>query len=249
MCRRRDAYVVSYRVRRADGSWVWVESTIHVVRDPATGLPDGVVAVSRDVTERKKVESELARLATLDGLTGIANRRSLDETLEREWRRCARAELPLSLLLVDIDKFKALNDSRGHPMGDECLRQVGVIIGLTVRRSSDFAARYGGEEFAVLLPETDALGAAAVAERVRAEVEALAFPNEAGGMPGGVVTVSVGGATLWPVPGEEKSGPLALLQMADQCLYQSKRTGRNRTTHDSISFQVTIPSLAASRNA
>lgn len=240
---------ISYRVRRADGSWIWLESTIRVVRDPTTGLPDGVVAVSRDVTERKKIESELVRLATLDGLTGIANRRSLDGTLEREWRRCARAELPLSLLLVDIDKFKALNDSQGHPMGDECLRQMGAIIGSTVRRASDFSARYGGEEFAVLLPETDALGAAAVAERVRAEVEALAFPNEAGGLPGGVVTVSIGGATLWPVPGEEKSGPVALIQMADQCLYQSKRSGRNRTTHDSISFQLTIPSLTGTANS
>ena len=143
---------------------------------------------------------------------------------------------------MDIDKFKAPNDSQGHPKGDECLRQVGATIGATVRRPSDFAARYGGEEFAVLLPETDAFGAAAVAERVRAEVELLAFPNKAGGLPGGVITVSVGGATLWPVPGEEKSGPVTLVRMADQCLYQSKRLGRNRATHDSISFQLTVPS-------
>jgi diguanylate cyclase (GGDEF)-like protein/PAS domain S-box-containing protein len=236
---------VTYRVRRADGSWIWVESALHMVHDPMTGLPDGMVTVSRDVTERKKVENELARLATLDGLTGIANRRSLDETLDREWRRCARAELPLSLLLVDIDKFKALNDSQGHQKGDECLRQVGAIIGSTVRRASDFSARYGGEEFAVLLPETDATGASAVAERVRAEVEALGFPNEAGGMPGGVITVSIGGATLWPVPGEEKTGPVALIHMADQCLYQAKREGRNRTAHDSISFQLAIPSVSS----
>jgi diguanylate cyclase (GGDEF)-like protein/PAS domain S-box-containing protein len=234
---------ITYRARRADGAWIWIESTLRVVRDPLSSLPDGTVAVSRDVTERKKVETELARLATLDGLTGIANRHSLDEALTREWRRCARAELPLSMLLVDVDKFKALNDSQGHPMGDQCLRQVGAIIGSTVRRASDFAARYGGEEFAVMLPETDAIGAAAVAERVRAEVEALAFPNQASGLPGGVVTVSIGGATLWPVPGEEQTGPQALISMADRCLYEAKATGRNRAVHDGISFQLRLPQL------
>lgn len=95
-----DEATVCYRNRRADGAWIWVESIIRLVRDPITGASDGFVAVSRDVTERKKVEAELARLATLDGLTGIANRRSLDEALDREWRRCARTELPLSMLLV-----------------------------------------------------------------------------------------------------------------------------------------------------
>lgn len=234
---------VSYRVRRSDGSWIWLESLVHAVHDPMTGQQDGVVAVSRNVTERKKVETELARLATLDGLTGIANRRSLDEALGREWRRCARAELPLSLLLIDVDRFKALNDSQGHQRGDECLRRIGTIIGTTVRRASDLAARYGGEEFVIMLPETDAGGAAAVAERVRAEVEALALPNAAGGLAGGVVTVSVGGATLWPVPGEDETGPVTLIKMADQCLYEAKRSGRNRTVHDAVPYLALLPAL------
>jgi diguanylate cyclase (GGDEF)-like protein/PAS domain S-box-containing protein len=231
-----------YRSRRADGTWIWMESTVRAVRDPLTGKKDGLVVVSRDVTERKRVEVELARLATLDGLTGIANRRSLDDALGREWRRCARAELPLSVLLVDVDRFKAMNDSQGHQKGDECLRLVGAVLGGTVRRASDLSARYGGEEFALLLPETDAMGAAAVAERVRAEVEALALPHEASGLPGGVVTVSVGGATIWPVPGEEATGPAALIGMADQCLYEAKRTGRNRAVHTAMP----CPGLAAS---
>ena len=232
-----------YRNRRADGAWVWIESTIRAVRDPMTGLHDGLVAVSRDVTERKKFEVEMARLATLDGLTGIANRRSLDETLEREWRRCARAELPLSMLLIDVDRFKALNDTQGHQQGDECLRRIGAVLGAAVRRASDLAARYGGEEFVLLLPETDAVGAAAVAERVRAEVEALALPHPSAGLAGGVVTVSVGGATLWPMPSEEASGPRRLVSMADQCLYEAKRTGRNRTMHDAVSCPTLVAAL------
>ena len=235
---------VSYRIRRADGSWIWLESLVHAVHAPETGQQDGVVAVSRNVTERKKVETELARLATLDGLTGIANRRSLDEALTREWRRCARAELPLSLLLIDVDRFKALNDSQGHQRGDECLRRIGGIIGTTVRRASDLAARYGGEEFVIMLPETDAGGAAAVAERVRAEVEALALPHAAGGLAGGMVTVSVGGATLWPIPGEDEAGLATLIKMADQCLYEAKRCGRNRTVHDAVPYLSLVPALA-----
>lgn len=227
---------VAYRTRRADGSWIWVESMIRVVRDPVTGTPDGLVVVSRDVTERKNVEAELARLATIDGLTGVANRRTFDEALQREWRHCARTQLPLSMLLVDVDHFKALNDSQGHQRGDECLRQIGEVLGSTVRRAGDLAARYGGEEFTVLLPETDAVGAAAVAERLRVEIESLALPHPASGVAGGVVTVSVGGATLWPLPGEEAKGPAELLGLADEGLYEAKRTGRNRTVHMKLNY-------------
>ncbi|RYI32795.1 MAG: diguanylate cyclase [Acetobacteraceae bacterium] len=123
------------------------------------------------------------------------------------------------------------------------MRRIGTIIGTTVRRASDLAARYGGEEFVIMLPETDAGGAAAVAERVRAEVEALALPNSAGGLAGGVVTVSVGGATLWPVPGEDESGPVTLIKMADQCLYEAKRCGRNRAVHDAVPYLALVPAL------
>lgn len=233
---------IVYRTRRSDGSWIWLESTLRAISDPGDGRPDGVIAVSRDVTERKKAEAELARMATLDGLTNLHNRRCFDETLTREWRRCARAELPLSLLLVDVDRFKALNDSQGHQRGDECLRAVAAVLDGTVRRASDLAARYGGEEFALLLPETDGLGAEAVAARVRAEVEALALAHPASELAGGVITVSVGSSTLWPVPGQEESGPPALVGAADEALYKAKQTGRNRAVHNG-----TLPALSSGR--
>lgn len=219
-----------YRGRRADGTWVWLEAAIKTVYHPITGKRDGLVAVTRDVTARKAAEDQLAQLASQDGLTGIANRRTFDEVLVREWRRAMRAEMPLSLLLVDIDCFKALNDSQGHQRGDDCLREVASVLRGTVRRASDLAARYGGEEFVLLLPDTDAAGAEAVAERVRAEVEALALSHPAGGL-GGVITVSVGAATVWPCPVNSATPPTILTEDADQCLYRAKRAGRNRVVH------------------
>jgi diguanylate cyclase (GGDEF)-like protein/PAS domain S-box-containing protein len=222
---------VTYRTRHADGAWVWVESTIRVVRDPMTGKPDGLVAVSRDVTDRKALEARLAQLASLDGLTGVANRRSFDEALDREWLRCAREGLPISLLLIDLDHFKAMNDHYGHQRGDECLRQVGATLGVAVRRAGDLSARYGGEEFVILLPGTDAAGALSVAERVRAEIEALAFPHIGYGCATAVVTVSIGVATLNPISGRAMANAGTLVEMADQRLYEAKRGGRNRVVH------------------
>jgi diguanylate cyclase (GGDEF)-like protein len=188
------------------------------------------VAITRDVTERKSLEERLAQLALFDGLTGVANRRTFDESLDREWRRCVRAAMPLSLLLVDIDCFKALNDSQGHQKGDDCLRQVATALRNTVRRATDLVARYGGEEFVLLLPETDAAGAEAIGERIRAEIEALALPHPAGGL-GGVITVSVGAATVWPAIGDSPAAPGELTETTDKCLYKAKQTGRNRVVH------------------
>ncbi len=227
-----DQTTLSYRCQRVDGRWVWLEAAIKAVRDPVTGVSDGIVAITRDITERKCHEERLTQLATLDGLTCIANRRTFDEALEREWRRCVRIELPLSLLLIDIDRFKMLNDSQGHQRGDACLQQVAGLLRNTVRRASDLVARYGGEEFVLLLPETDAAGAEAVGERLRAEIEVSAFPHPSGGL-NGVVTVSVGAATVWPTP-DTPLGPADLALAADQCLYKAKCAGRNRVMHTMV---------------
>ena len=220
--------MLTYRCWRADGAEIWIESNLKVVKDAATGLLDGVVAVARDITERKALETQLARLARLDALTGVANRRAFDEALDREWRRCLEDGLPMALIMVDVDRFKAYNDHYGHQGGDACLRVVAATVGATIRRAADLVARYGGEEFAVLLPETDAEGAEAVAERLRREVEALELQHAARGTEGGIVTVSVGLAALRPASCRAARDAAALVAAADKALYRAKQSGRNR---------------------
>lgn len=217
----------SYRIRRPDGGTVWIEAAARLVTDERSGAPDGIVAVVRDVTERKALEDRLVALARTDGLTGLANRRSFDEALAVEWRRAKREGTPLSLLLVDIDRFKLFNDHYGHLAGDACLRDVAGVISAAVRRPADLVARYGGEEMVVLLPNTHADGAQAVAEQVRAAVEAAGLAHAAN-QPLGLVTISIGVATVVPVPVPEASiAPEALVAAADEALYRSKRGGRN----------------------
>jgi two-component system chemotaxis family response regulator WspR len=167
---------------------------------------------------------ELARLSAQDGLTGLANRRRLDETLAAECRRASRDKTALSLLMTDVDFFKKYNDTYGHPLGDECLRRVASALASGARRPADLAARYGGEEFALILPSTPEDGAPVVAESVRARVEALQIPH-AGSTVAGYVTISLGIATLHP--GDALS-PADLIQRADAALYVAKRGGRNR---------------------
>lgn len=175
--------------------------------------------------ELESANAQLEQLSLSDPLTGLANRRRLDGALELEWRRLARARRPLSVLLVDVDAFKAYNDSLGHPQGDECLRRVARYLADGVHRAGDLVARYGGEEFAVLLGGTSVADAAAVAGRLRAGVEALAIPHPASPV-GGVVTVSVGVAGQ--VPGIDGPCPAELVGAADRALYAAKRAGRNR---------------------
>jgi diguanylate cyclase (GGDEF)-like protein/PAS domain S-box-containing protein len=216
--------MTTYRIRRPDGAIVWLEASGRAIRDAGTGRLDGIVAIARDVSARKAQEERLAALARTDGLTGLPNRRSFDEALAVEWRRARRGAQPLSLLLLDIDRFKLFNDTYGHPAGDACLRQVAGAIAAAVGRPADLVARYGGEEIVLLLPETPAAGAAAVAEQVRATVEGLGLPH-AGNDPAGVVTASLGAATA--IPGAEEA-PEALLAAADAALYRAKRAGRNQ---------------------
>ena len=173
--------------------------------------------------ELKMYRDTHARLAMIDGLTGIANRRAFDEQLQREWLRSERNRADLSLIMMDIDFFKLYNDSYGHLDGDESLRQVANAL-LRSMRGSDFAARYGGEEFVCILPETDAAGALITADRIRNKIEALRLPHEASTV-SPYLTVSIGVVTVRPdLVGE----PQRLIEVADQMLYQAKENGRNR---------------------
>ncbi len=218
---------------RKDGSYVWVEICIRMIeRLGADGMQ--FVANMRDITERKIAEDqimalnrELAVLATTDGLTGLANRRRFDEALGQEWDRAARDRKPLSLLMIDVDRFKLYNDRYGHQRGDQCLHAVAAAIGELVRRPGDLAARYGGEEITLLLPGTSAAGAVELAARACGAIEASAIAHEAN-MPGRVATVSIGVATMFPALTEQASGARALIAAADAALYEAKRSGRNR---------------------
>ena len=168
---------------------------------------------------------ELTRLSSLDGLTGIPNRRQFDDTLLREWRRSSRQRRPLSILLCDVDFFKQFNDGYGHQVGDECLKAVARTLKDVLRRPADMVARYGGEEFAAVLPDTDIAGALQVAEALRAAVEALGITHRFSRATK-VVTISVGAATA--VPARQDGSPMPLLKMADEALYAAKENGRNR---------------------
>lgn len=172
---------------------------------------------------------KLQQLATTDGLTGIANRRQFDRVLMLEWRRLAREELPLSLIMFDIDFFKPYNDFYGHLGGDDCLRQVAGAIVSSVKRAGDLTARYGGEEFAVILPNTSAEGANIVARKICDEIASLKLPHARSSI-GSYVTLSCGIATT--IPSGEAS-PDTLIRSADSALFQAKTEGKNRICHAS----------------
>ena len=180
-----------------------------------------------DVTERKLLEEKLAAEALTDGLTSLANRRAFDEALKLETRRTSRQSMALSLVLIDVDRFKLYNDTLGHPAGDECLRAVARVLGGVVGRPGDLVARYGGEEFVFLLPATDAAAAMLVAEKARLAVQALALPH-ADSEPLGVVTISAGVATGLSTPIAGEIDPTWLVETADGALYRAKAEGRNR---------------------
>ncbi|WP_414155878.1 diguanylate cyclase [Pseudomonas sp. BNK-43-b] len=166
----------------------------------------------------------LQRLMNSDGLTGLSNRRHFDEYLELEWRRAMREQQQLSLLMIDVDYFKAYNDSFGHLAGDEALRQVAEAIRGSCSRPSDLPARYGGEEFALVLPNTSPGGARLVAEKLRQTVHALNIPHTAP-QADSRLTVSIGLATQTPSIG---SHCRQLISAADKGLYQAKHSGRNQ---------------------
>ena len=206
---------------RQDGSRQPAEINTQLVQQ---GEREYLIAVSRDNSERLELEARLQRLSHLDGLTGLYNRRFFDQQLQGEWRRLRRIDAPLALLMLDIDHFKAFNDSLGHLAGDDALRQVGEVLQNSLQREGDVACRYGGEEFAIILANTGLEGGEHVAARVHALIAALAITHPAS--PEGRLTLSIGLAVAEPITEEH---PGALVARSDQALYRAKHDGRNRT--------------------
>ena len=225
---------VEFLMIRKDGSTLFIEINAEILRDD-NGNPRALFFIERDITERKQAEEmldeynqKLEALSITDGLTGLANRRHFDETLAQEYSRHARSEAALSLILLDIDYFKAFNDTYGHVKGDDCLRAVaGVIAGCT-NRTMDLAARYGGEEFACILPETDLGGAIAIAENIRHSIQALAIPHK-GSMVADAVTASLGVTTVRYIAQQSVED---ILSQVDALLYLAKSSGRNRIEYN-----------------
>ncbi len=169
-----------------------------------------------------KANVSLKELSIMDGLTNVNNRRYFDKQLKSEWRRSYREKTPLSVLMLDLDHFKGVNDKYGHPFGDTCLKTVAREIKATLKRPGDLLARYGGEEFAVILPATPSAGAVHVAEEIRKSVESVEIKHN------GIsarVTLSLGIATAVSTSND---GMESLLSFADEALYQAKARGRNR---------------------
>ena len=225
---KRGAVPDLFRAQRRSGSTLWVEARVAQL-PPGNGLGDFLVTL-RDADRRHRAEdklgkmnAELSALASTDALTGLPNRRQFDSTLQKEWNRALRDRTTLALLMIDVDRFKSLNDLFGHQIGDAILGLVGQVIRDNVRRAGDMAARYGGEEFAVVLPGTAASGAQDIAEIIR---RAVAAADTGAIIEGGYpVSVSIGVAAT--IPTGTDSAP-ALLHTADAALYQAKRKGRNR---------------------
>ncbi len=211
-----------------------------------TGQITAIFGVFADITDQKRIEQQLKdahamseianralhEMAMQDALTGLPNRRHFDAALAQEFKRAARDNLELSLIMIDLDFFKGFNDLYGHPAGDACLRKVAEAIAGVPQRPADLVARYGGEEMVVLLPHTDSAGAATVAGLLRDAVRDLQIPHAAS--PAHLVTVSCGVASF--MPERDPQVPVMLVERADRALYQAKLAGRNRVVcHDDFS--------------
>jgi len=230
ICREgRQSDVFCFRSRNKEGNYIWLEANLRLYRDEK-GQPAGFVYSVRDISSRKALELErdkafrmAEKRAMVDGLTGVWNRYMLDLTLEKVWQQGCEAVTPVSLLLIDVDHFKAYNDIYGHIAGDDCLRAIAKAIQAVLRRSSDLLARFGGEEFVVVLPETTSIGAELLCELVRQSIEEHHIPHT--GSPYGFVTVSLGCATEIPMAGVARE---VLMRAADEAMYRAKAAGRNQ---------------------
>jgi diguanylate cyclase (GGDEF)-like protein/PAS domain S-box-containing protein len=226
----QEPYQSEQEIADVNGVSRWYQILINPFRD-TDGNVNGVVGNCIDITDRKQMETalhaaneKLERLATLDGLTQISNRRRFDEYLQQEWQRLVREQRPLSLILFDVDYFKPYNDHFGHQQGDEGLTAIAQAANQAVKRSADLLARYGGEEFGVILPNTNRSGAENVAKAIHREVAALKLPHPKSQV-NDYLTVSIGIASVVPNP---EQAPEELIAAADAALYQAKRRGRNR---------------------
>ncbi len=216
-----ESYIQS--VFKGKGAYLWAKaSPLFDCEDSFIGAIESI----RDITQRKKAEEKLKTLSTLDGLTGVANRRYFEEFYQREWTRSVRTGKPLSLIMCDIDFFKFYNDTYGHLEGDECLRQVAGALSKAVHETGDLLARFGGEEFIVVLPETDLDGAVKVAESLRSIIESLEIEHKKSHV-SNYLTISLGVSTIVPV---QAIPAVELISAADAALYQAKKEGRNRVS-------------------
>ena len=214
-----------------DGTPIWYEVLKSPYQDPTDGTK-GVLMMARDVTERKMAEQQLAdaimelqELSFIDSLTKVANRRSFDEQLRKMWFGHIREQKPLTLILCDIDYFKAFNDNYGHQQGDYALREVAQVLRSVIRRETDEVARYGGEEFAFLLPNTPLEGGELIAEKLHHALADKAITHRYSDVDD-KLTVSLGIATLIPQPHQDYG---MLVKLADMALYRAKAAGRNRS--------------------
>ena len=187
-------------------------------------IKDNDLQLKREKRKAEELAAKLLAISTMDGLTGISNRRYFDEFLAKEWNRAIRSGAPLSLILCDIDYFKNFNDCYGHQEGDKCLQRIAGLLEEHARRGGDLAARYGGEEFGIVLPETNLESARDIAEQMRIAVENIAIPHEASAI-NNIITISFGVATIIPQRDQESR---LLVSLADKALYKAKKEGRNR---------------------
>ena len=241
-----------YRIVRAsDGAQRWLQ-VWGEYGDGTDTDPLRMTGTVQDITERKQAEQQLARYrdaleerVRLDPMTQVANRLALGEAMQREWEQARLRGMPLALLMIDVDYFKAYNDHYGHVAGDRCLQRVAQALASAVQRSGELAARYGGEEFAVLLPDSDELRAVAVAHRLREAVRELALEHQASPC-GAQVTISVGVACVRPADGQPlEHAQTTLFQQADAALYRAKQAGRDRVALYGTDVQAEPPPEAA----
>ncbi|WP_049630723.1 sensor domain-containing diguanylate cyclase [Cellvibrio sp. pealriver] len=218
-----------YRALTSDGRFVWIRDVVHVVRNQA-GEVESLIGFMFDISERKQTEQklidlqkELETLSFKDGLTGVANRRMFDSVLEVEWLNAKRTHQPLSLVMVDIDYFKQYNDHYGHLQGDDCLKRVSQALTESAARARDFVARFGGEEFVLVLPDSNAEAALAVAERCRSAILSLQIPHEQSHI-NQLLSISLGVGTAIPEQGDLLTD---FINEVDRRLYQAKQNGRN----------------------
>ena len=238
-------YKLEHRMLHKDGHWVWVLNHAMVIERNATGRATRILGTHMDISERMQFQAELqrantqlAQLSITDGLTGVGNRRYFDQCLLSEWARSARQQQPLALLMIDIDHFKLYNDCYGHQGGDACLREVAQILAACVCRTGELLMRYGGEEFAVLLLDTDALGASFVAQRCLDRIRQAALPHTAS-LVSDYVSLSIGVAST--IAGKNIQAE-DLVALADAALYQAKNQGRARYV---CALQGTLQPLSA----